>query len=375
MTTAQNQTALAVINPANVPIALQVFGEERLQLLKEQIGRGWREPMTDAELEHIGLVCQRSRLDPLVKPAQIYFIKRYDSKLRREVMTPQVSIDGLRLIAQRSREYGGATPYLYCGPDGVWKEMWLEDGPPAAAKVGVKRRGWKDYLWAVATWKEWRQEVDEYDRNGNKTGAKKLAPFWESKAAHMLGKTAEAIALKRAFPEETNDLELAAIDQEWRTEQVALARRYSEIMGSEETSTFYDLPAPAPASPELPGRGEAPPAEPRRPDASGPRSYAEVFDEGPPAPTDAEVAAPRDVDTGEVLEPAAPAPERPRIAGWQRNRQLVAEAQKRKLTGFPTLNARSSLDVVEAANQELEERIRNYDLDQKLAREQETFLA
>lgn len=91
--------------------------------------------------------------------------------------------------------------------------------------------------------------------------------------------------------------------------------------------------------------------------------YEQVFGEHKP-PTDAEVAAPRDVDTGEVLDSPVVS-ERPKIAGWQRNRQLVAEAQKRKLTGFPTLNTRSTLDAVEAANVELEERIRNHDLDQE----------
>jgi hypothetical protein len=101
------------------------------------------------------------------------------------------------------------------------------------------------------------------------------------------------------------------------------------------------------------------------------RTYDEVFGEQE-APTEAELAAPRDVDTGEVLDTPAPAePERPKIAGWQRNRQLVAEAQKRKLTGVPTLNARASLDVVEAANEELARRIRDYDLDQQLTREQQ----
>lgn len=368
MTATDNALAIAVADP--LPLARQVFGnDERIAVLKEQLGRGWKEPMTDAELGHIALVCQRTRLDALAKPAQIYFIKRWDSRLRKEVMTPQVSIDGLRLIAQRSRAYAGATAYLYTGDGKDWTEVWLSLDPPAAAKVGVKKRG-GEWFWAVATWAEWKQEVDEYDSKGNKTGGKKLAPFWEAKPAHMLGKTAEAIALKRAFPEETNDLELAAADQDYRAEQAALAQRYTEIMGTEEDA--YHLGAmPALASPaasppaEQSGREADQPPASRRP---GPRTYDEAFaeDDHTLIEHDGRVV---DAATGEVLD--EPPKDRPPIAGWQRNRQLVAEANKRKLTGVPALNTRSPLDVVEAANEELAQRIRNYDLDQHLVKEQE----
>jgi hypothetical protein len=269
-----------------------------------------------------------------VKPPQIYFIKRWDSRLRKQVMTPQVSIDGLRLIAQRSRAYGGATPYLYAGPDGAWKEFWDSDAPPSAAKVGVKRRGWTDWLWAVATWKEWAQYVDEYDRAGNKTGVQVLAPFWKTKPAHMLGKTAEAIALKRAFPEETDQLELASIDQEWHEQVAAGAKRYDEIFGNEETGTAFDIP------------------EARALNASG-----ETVD----------------TNSGEVLmesEPAAPPSVPDRSAMWAENRELVARAQELQLTGVPTLNQRIGNDALAAANEELRQRIGDRELDQRLAAEQ-----
>ncbi len=103
------------------------------------------------------------------------------------------------------------------------------------------------------------------------------------------------------------------------------------------------------------------------------RTYDEVFGQEPP--TAAELAAPRDIDTGEVLDTPPVAPVQPKIAVWARNRQLVAEAHKRKLTGVPTLPAKSADGVVEAANTELERRIRDYDLDQQLVKEQEAFTA
>lgn len=346
-------TQLARVNPAAVPIALSVFGEERLALLKEQIGRGWKEPMTDAELEHIGLVCQRTRLDPLVKPPQIYFIKRYDSRLRKEVMTPQVSIDGLRLIAQRSRNYLGQTPYLWCGRDGVWREFWDEDEPPTAAKVGVLKRGFRDYLYAVATWREWRQEIDEYDRQGNRTGRKVLAPFWESKGSHMLAKTAEAIALKRAFPEETNELELAAADQEWRSQQKVLAQRYNEIFGSEEMGTPFDLPAPR----ALNAAGQT--VDTRT---------GEVLDEERSTAT-----APVEPQARDEATPPASSRRPSRAELWAENRRLCNRAAELGLQGVPTVPQLSGEDVLVRANEDLAGRIRAWEAGSNAQPELEAF--
>jgi|SRR5712671_2704878 len=348
MTTTEPSTALAT----RVPIALSVFGEDRLTLLKEQIGRGWKEPMTDAELEHIGLVCQRSRLDPLVKPPQIYFIKRWDSRLRKEVMTPQVSIDGLRLIAQRSRAYGGATPYLYCGADGVWREFWDEDAPPRAAKVGVKRRGWTDWLWATATWKEWAQYVDEYDRQGNKTGKQQLAPFWKTKPAHMLGKTAEGIALKRAFPEETNDLELAAVDLEWRQQQIALAGRYTEVFGADHDNTaFADLPPQR----ALNAAGDAVDT-----------TSGEVIEDRSADPPAAELEGRTEAPPASVRRPS-------RSDLWQENRRLTNKAAELGIQGVPVLPQRSGEDVIAQANDDLAGRIRAWEAGIEGQPEQEAF--
>jgi phage recombination protein Bet len=163
---------------------------DQINLVKNTIAKG----ATDDELELFITQCNRTQLDPFSR--QIYLIGRWDGRLRTEVKQAQISIDGARLVAQRSREYRGQTEVYYCDVDEVWHDVWLKPHPPRAAKVGVYRAGFVEAVWATATW-------DQYVQT-NKEG--QPGPMWKKMGALMLGKCAEALALRKAFPMELSGL-------------------------------------------------------------------------------------------------------------------------------------------------------------------------
>lgn len=167
-----------------------ILNAERIETLKRTYAKG----LDDLELELLIEVCNRRRLDPFAR--QIYAIKRWDSQEKRKVMQLQVSIDGFRLIADRTGKYAGQLGPEWCGPDGKWRDIWLSDEPPAAARVGVLRKDFKEPLWRPATYKAFVQLTSDGDPN----------PMWRRLHWHMLAKCAEAIALRAAFPEDLSGL-------------------------------------------------------------------------------------------------------------------------------------------------------------------------
>jgi hypothetical protein len=242
-------TAMAIIDARDTPLAVQLVGEDRLQLLAEQVGRGWKVPPTPVELEVIALLCQENRWNIFARPPQVHFVKRWDNNLNKEVMTPQTSIDGMRLAASRSPRYIGPAGWSWCGDDGQWRDIWLSAEPPRAARAGIYIRGQREPVYAVALWDEWVQLQDEWvydarEKKRVKTGNKVVAPFWAAKPAHMLAKTAEMMVIKQACPAETDSLELAHLDEIERLEVPARAEAYARIYGSnDEAFGFAGNPA------------------------------------------------------------------------------------------------------------------------------------
>lgn len=179
---------------------------------------------------------QRTGLDPFAR--QIYMIGRNSQGGKK--WTIQASIDGLRIVAERSGDYAGQVGPEYCGPDGQWRDTWVAAEPPVAARVGVLRNGFQAPLYAVAYFDEYVQT----DRDGRPTS------MWATKPRLMIAKCAEALALRKAFP---NDLAgLYTADEMGHPEVRAAASNQSAepIHAIEiETGEIVEIePEPAPSN-------------------------------------------------------------------------------------------------------------------------------
>ena len=156
---------------------------EQVELVRRTICKG----ATDDEMQLFISQCKRTGLDPFSR--QIHAVKRWDGREKREVMTIQTGIDGYRLIADRTGKYAGNDDPVYDRDDTphpnkatvtVWKIV--ED-----QRVPFTRS---------ARWSEFVQTT----KDGTVTR------FWAKMPFLMLGKVAEALALRAAFPQELSGL-------------------------------------------------------------------------------------------------------------------------------------------------------------------------
>lgn len=161
------------------------FTQDQIDLIKSQIAP----KATNDELKLFIYQAKRTGLDPLAR--QIYAIHRKSKDGNgnwTERMTIQTSIDGFRVIAERSGDYAGQD-----------EPIFIKEGDEHYCKVTVYRfRNDIRYPAAVgvAYWKEYVQT----DREGKPSG------LWSKMPHTMLAKVAEALALRKAYPQDLSGL-------------------------------------------------------------------------------------------------------------------------------------------------------------------------
>lgn len=190
-TTMNNQVLTVQSDAILTPRPIE-FSAEQVELIKTTIAKG----SSDDELDLFIATCRRTGLDPFLR--QIYAVKRYDASENKSVMAIQVGIDGQRLIAERTGLYDGQDPVEFLDENGQWSEVWTGAGDhPVAARCAVYRKDWSTGRKATAT-----VRFQSYAQTYKKNNSTFLMPTWAKMPDVMLGKCAESLALRRAFPAE-----------------------------------------------------------------------------------------------------------------------------------------------------------------------------
>lgn len=148
---------------------------EEIELIKKTVAVG----ASDLDLKLFLYQCAKTGLDPLIR--QIYWIKRGGRG------TIQVGIDGYRLIADRTQKYAGNDAPTFEGDNGAY---------PTSATVTVWKLvgGQRCSFTATALWLEY------YPGDGP------VGEMWRKRPFGQLGKCAESLALRKAFPAELSGM-------------------------------------------------------------------------------------------------------------------------------------------------------------------------
>ena len=155
--------------------------QRQRQLIRDTFANG----ASDHDFEVLMAIAEARNLNPFTR--QVYFVERWDREKNRKVWSVQVSIDGLRALAERSGLYAGQDEPEYTFDD---------KGQVICCKVKIYRKDWKVPCTGVAYFKEFVQLTKE----GRPTS------FWQRMPLLMISKCSEALGLRKAFPEVASGL-------------------------------------------------------------------------------------------------------------------------------------------------------------------------
>ncbi|MBS1895478.1 MAG: recombinase RecT [Actinobacteria bacterium] len=246
----------------------------KASMKKYEVGPGGvarRVTPTEKEVDQFLIECQLYKLEPL--GGQIYAL--WENGSMRAVAT----IDGMRLLAERTKLYEGQSDPEWCDSEGNWTDYWSGEDTPIAARVRVHRKGTKVPTTGTANWHDFAPTGDAgADSLWNKVGGK---------PAHMLSIRAEALALRKAFPAQLSGL--------YTAEELGISLAAIGGGGEGSAAAAVDVPpaAGAPGSPgaaapaaATPPAGPPPPApEPPAPEGPGTGGPSVIVDaaEGQPS--------------------------------------------------------------------------------------------
>jgi phage recombination protein Bet len=177
LATTTTQTALTAPNAVD-------FSEGQLQIIRDTYANG----ANDEEFAVLLEISRVRKLNPFTQ--QVYYVKRWDNKKRREVWSVQVSIEGLRAIAHRTGKFNGVSKPRY---------EHDADGRIITCEVEVYRKDWEHPSVGLIYFEEYVQTTKEG----------KPTQFWSRMPHVMAAKCAEAAAIRRAFSEDTSGLYIA----------------------------------------------------------------------------------------------------------------------------------------------------------------------
>ena len=178
------------------------FNDSQVRLLKTTI---LDSETSNDELALFSLVCGRTGLDPFAR--QIYGIRR------KGKLSFQTSIDGYRLIADRTKKYAGSDDATFDEGLNLYQHLQAGREQPTVATVKVWKivEGVRCPFTASASWSQYSQAY-----NG------KLTETWAKMPHLMLSKCAESLALRKAFPAELSGVYTS---EEFPTEQESFSDR------------------------------------------------------------------------------------------------------------------------------------------------------